>query len=109
MLDIRADGGGVTGLALERMGTVSQPTTISYLTDGYTFVGSSMGDSQLVRLLTEPTEDCFEYVSEVSDHMPSRGGRAVTRHRCGDVARRGSGVARRGTGRESSGMAVFAF
>ena len=42
--------GPVVGLVLERMGTTSQATTLTYLTDGITFIGSSFGDSQLVQL-----------------------------------------------------------
>ena len=54
LLDVPAGGGPVTGLVLERMGTTSVPTTLSYLTDGIAFVGSSFGDSQLIQLQTEP-------------------------------------------------------
>ena len=56
MLEMTAEpaGGSVMGLVLERMGTTSVPTTLSYLTDGIAFIGSSFGDSQLVQLQTQP-------------------------------------------------------
>lgn len=55
--------GVVTALALEKLGQTSQASTLSYLDNGVVFVGSSFGDSQLVRLLTEPEEG--SYVKEV--------------------------------------------
>ena len=58
------DRGPVRGLMLERMGTTSQASTISYLSDGITFIGSSSGDSQLVQLSTEPDEES-DYVREI--------------------------------------------
>ena len=44
MLEMTAEpaGGSVMGLVLERMGTTSVPTTLSYLTDGIAFIGSSL-------------------------------------------------------------------
>ena len=65
------DGGPVLGLMLERMGTTSLPTTLSYLTDGIAFVGSSFGDSQLIQLQTAPDED-HEYITEL-DRWPNIG------------------------------------
>ena len=45
------------GLALESLGRTSAASTISYLDNGVVFVGSSFGDSQLVRLLQQPVGD----------------------------------------------------
>jgi len=58
-LVLSSAGGDVTGLALEKLGRTSQASTLSYLDNGVVFVGSSFGDSQLVRLLTEPEEGSF--------------------------------------------------
>jgi DNA damage-binding protein 1 len=44
----------VTGLALEILGRTSAASTISYLDNGVVFIGSTMGDSQLVRLHPQP-------------------------------------------------------
>ena len=40
----------VTGLQLQKLGTTSVSTTISYLDNGYVYVGSTSGDSQIVKL-----------------------------------------------------------
>lgn len=40
----------VTGLKLELLGETSIPSTISYLDNGYVYVGSSFGDSQVYKL-----------------------------------------------------------
>lgn len=38
---------------LERMGSISCPSTLTYLDEGVVFVGSAYGDSQLIKLKTE--------------------------------------------------------
>ena len=45
------------GLMLERMGITSQASSISHITEGVTFIGSSFGDSQLVQLSPSPAEN----------------------------------------------------
>ena len=47
----------MTRLALERLGVTSQPSSLTYVDEGVVFLGSSFGNSQLVRLLTEPADD----------------------------------------------------
>ena len=42
-------GGGVSALKLEPLGRTPAAATISYLDSGVVFVGSSFGDSQLIR------------------------------------------------------------
>jgi DNA damage-binding protein 1 len=64
VLQFGPNDGSVVGLALERMGTTSLPTTVSYLTEGLAFIGSTFGDSQLVQLSTEPNE-LNEYITEL--------------------------------------------
>ena len=50
----RGTPGGVAGLRLEPLGTTSAPSALAYLDNRVVFVGSAGGDSQLVRLSTEP-------------------------------------------------------
>jgi hypothetical protein len=45
----RGGGGEVLGLRLEPLGRTPAASTISYLDSGVVFVGSSFGDSQLIR------------------------------------------------------------
>jgi len=55
LLLLAHDGAGrVTALRLERLGRVSLPSCLCYLDNGVVFVGSAGGDSQLVRLCSEP-------------------------------------------------------
>ena len=55
LLLLAHDGAGrVTALRLERLGLVSLPSCLCYLDNGVVFVGSAGGDSQLVRLCSEP-------------------------------------------------------
>ena len=57
MLVVEHERGSVTRLALERLGVTSQPSSLTYVDEGVVFLGSSFGNSQLVRLLTEPADD----------------------------------------------------
>jgi DNA damage-binding protein 1 len=61
-------------MKLERLGKTSQPSTLSYLDSGVVFVGSSFGDSQLIKLHNEPPnpEQASNYV-EVVDTIPNLG------------------------------------
>ena len=49
---METDGGGrgVTGLKLEVLGECSTPHCLAYLDNGVVFVGSRLGDSQLVKV-----------------------------------------------------------
>lgn len=59
----------VTGLKIEELGETSVASTISYLDNGVVYVGSSYGDSQLIKLNTQPdakgsyVEVCERYVN----------------------------------------------
>ena len=44
----------ITGVTLDYVGSVHQPSSLVYLIDGAVFVGSYYGDSQLVQLLDNP-------------------------------------------------------
>ena len=57
VLVVEHERGSVTRLALERLGVTSQPSSLTYVDEGVVFLGSSFGNSQLVRLLTEPADD----------------------------------------------------
>ncbi|KAL4855081.1 DNA damage-binding protein 1 [Chlorella vulgaris] len=52
----RGGGGEVLGLRLEPLGRTPAASTISYLDSGVVFVGSSFGDSQLIRLHSTPPD-----------------------------------------------------
>lgn len=45
---------GISNLRVQRMGVTSCASTLSYLDNGAIFVGSSLGDSQLIRLSSTP-------------------------------------------------------
>lgn len=49
LLVLQHDGSHVVGLKTEPLGCISAPSTISYLDNGVVYIGSSFGDSQLVR------------------------------------------------------------
>jgi Mono-functional DNA-alkylating methyl methanesulfonate N-term len=49
LLVLEGTNGSVTTLKLEPLGKTSQASTLSYLDNGFVFVGSCFGDSQLVR------------------------------------------------------------
>lgn len=49
LLVLQHDNEHVAGLKVEPLGRTSAPSTITYLDNGVVFVGSSGGDSQLVR------------------------------------------------------------
>ncbi|EIE24281.1 hypothetical protein COCSUDRAFT_28729 [Coccomyxa subellipsoidea C-169] len=54
LLVLQHDGEHVAGLKVEPLGRTSAPSTLTYLDNGVVFVGSSGGDSQLVRLHPTP-------------------------------------------------------
>ena len=49
LLVLQHDGSHVVALKTEPLGCISAPSTISYLDNGVVYIGSSFGDSQLVR------------------------------------------------------------
>jgi len=56
LLVLQHDGRNVKALKLEKLGTTSIASTVSYLDNGVAFVGSAYGDSQLVKLHATPIE-----------------------------------------------------
>ncbi|KAK1309389.1 DNA damage-binding protein 1 [Acorus calamus] len=54
LLLITHEKGRATGLQIEYLGETSAASTISYLDNGFIYVGSRYGDSQLVRLSLQP-------------------------------------------------------
>ncbi|GJP48061.1 hypothetical protein CLOM_g7334 [Closterium sp. NIES-68] len=54
LLALSRDKDRVVTMKLETLGSVSSPSTISYLDNGVVFLGSAHGDSQLVRLSEQP-------------------------------------------------------
>ncbi|SPQ98347.1 DNA damage-binding protein 1 [Plasmodiophora brassicae] len=51
---------------LDMIGHVSQPSSLSYLDNGFVFVGSVFGDAQLIRLTAEP-DASGEFVDVIED------------------------------------------
>jgi DNA damage-binding protein 1 len=49
LLVLQHDGEHVAALKVEPLGRTSAPSTLTYLDNGVVYVGSSFGDSQLVR------------------------------------------------------------
>ena len=49
LLVLEGTNGSVTSLKLEPLGKTSQASTLSYLDNGFVFVGSCFGDSQLIK------------------------------------------------------------
>ncbi len=60
LLVLQHDGEHVAGLKVEPLGRTSAPSTLTYLDNGVVFVGSSGGDSQLVRCLALSDEPGLE-------------------------------------------------
>ncbi|KAL1525255.1 hypothetical protein AB1Y20_020120 [Prymnesium parvum] len=56
-LVLRMEGERITMLNLEKLGVVSQPSALAYLDNGAVFVGSSLGDSQVIQLAEAPSAD----------------------------------------------------
>jgi DNA damage-binding protein 1 len=65
--DISLSFSNVTDLRVEKMGETSCASAISYLDNGIVFVGSSLGDSQLIRLSSSnESEDDNDMVTDSS-------------------------------------------
>lgn len=77
LLEQDEDGGPSSGRAvvkdvkLELLGEVSIPECLTYLDNGVVYVGSRLGNSQLVRLLVEQNED--ESFIEIMESFPNLG------------------------------------
>ncbi|KAK3268005.1 DNA damage-binding protein 1 [Cymbomonas tetramitiformis] len=54
LMALHNDGHRVQGIKLEKLGTTSIASTISYLDNGVVFIGSNFGDSQLVKVNPQP-------------------------------------------------------
>ena len=64
MLLLIKEGNEVKDLKLELLGETTVAECITYLDNGYVYIGSRLGDSQLVKLNTEP-DDQNSYVTVV--------------------------------------------
>ncbi len=61
----RPDGPVIKDLKLELLGETTTPESMSYLDNGYVYIGSRLGDSQLVKLNAEADEVSGSYVSVI--------------------------------------------
>lgn len=66
LLMLLLDGSEVTGWKLDRIGQASRASVLVYLDDGYLFVGSHQGDSQVVKI----EEKRIELVQVISNIAP---------------------------------------
>ncbi|PSC68559.1 DNA damage-binding 1 [Micractinium conductrix] len=74
LLLLLREGAGVSALKLEALGRTPAASTISYLDSGVVFVGSSFGDSQLIRLHSTPPDPAQPTsFLEVLDSQPNLG------------------------------------
>jgi DNA damage-binding protein 1 len=62
----------VQELKVVQLGETSIPSAISYLDNGYVYIGSDFGDSQLIKLLTEGSPDADSHV-EIVQTYPNLG------------------------------------
>lgn len=53
LLVLEQSANKLTNMKIEFLGQTSRPTTLSYLDNGFVFIGSCLGDSQLIKLLNE--------------------------------------------------------
>jgi DNA damage-binding protein 1 len=60
----------ITGLKIQTLGETSLPSTINYLDNGFVYIGSCHGDSQLIRLLSEPHPETGSFI-EVMESYPN--------------------------------------
>ncbi|GJD12440.1 DNA damage-binding protein 1 [Galdieria sulphuraria] len=60
----------ITGLKIQTLGETSLPSTIDYLDNGFVYIGSCHGDSQLIRLLSEPHPETGSFL-EVMETYPN--------------------------------------
>lgn len=54
LLELEAETGRVVDLRVELLGETTIPECLTYLDNGYVFIGSRLGDSQLVHLAENP-------------------------------------------------------
>ena len=68
----RSSSSAVAGLSVERLGFTSIASSLSYLDNGIVFVGSTFGDNQLIRLVSDPDEEghFVQVLEHYSNHGP---------------------------------------
>lgn len=71
LLVVESNGDDVT-LQVEKLGETSQASSLCYLDSGFCFVGSTLGDSQLVKLHAQKIAETNSYL-EIVDSMPNLG------------------------------------
>eukprot|EP01091_Cochliopodium_minus_P000594 TRINITY_DN1052_c0_g2_i2.p1 TRINITY_DN1052_c0_g2~~TRINITY_DN1052_c0_g2_i2.p1 ORF type:complete len:680 (-),score=176.68 TRINITY_DN1052_c0_g2_i2:1364-3403(-) len=57
ILSLKPSQNKIVSIPVEKIGTVSTPSTISYLDNGFVYIGSSYSNSQLIKLKDEKDED----------------------------------------------------
>lgn len=72
LLVIHTSDSMVTGLSLEPLGTTVVASCLTYLDNGFVYVGSASGDSQMIRLTSEQQADSG-FFFELMDTQPNDG------------------------------------
>ena len=95
------ESGAIPVMKLEKLGKTSIASSICYLDSGIVFIGSSMGDSNLIKLHAQKIEQTDSYV-ELIDSMPNIG--PIVDFSVIDLDRQGQGqiVTCSGGGRDGS-------
>ncbi|GLE04253.1 hypothetical protein PINS_up013164 [Pythium insidiosum] len=88
VVSLQHNGKDVSNLFLEVLGETSVASCLAYLDNGVVFVGSTFGDSQLIKLHAEPDEETGSYV-EVLDRYVNIG--PITDFCVMDLDRQGQG------------------
>ncbi|KAH8557053.1 CPSF A subunit region-domain-containing protein [Umbelopsis sp. PMI_123] len=100
VLVLISQGGTLAGLQIERLGEVSTPSSIVYLDNGFAYIGSPSGDSQLVQLHNIQNEEgsYLEILEEYPNMAP------ITDFCIVDLERQGQGqlVTCSGAGKDGS-------
>ncbi len=122
VLVLESDGKTVSRIQMETLGETSVPSSISYLDNGFAFIGSDHGDSQLIKLRTSPDPktgsnievvNTFQHLGPITDFCIVKGsgymrqgqGQVVT---CSGVGKDGSlRIIRNGIGISEQAMAEF--
>jgi len=106
LLTLLVDGTVVTGMKVEKIGQISTPSTMVCLDDDFLFIGSHIGDSQVIKLNLDSTIEVVQTMDNIAPildftimDMGSRSGEAQTNEYSSGQARivAGSGAFQSGS------------
>lgn len=70
LLEILVDGAIVTGIKVRKLGKISRATTMVHMGDGVVFIGSHIGDSQVIRLYLEAGDQAITVLQTMANIAP---------------------------------------